>query len=356
MSVIDLIPISWSKLVSKNQREAFSIGDWVIKRNESFVQPCYVYKVVNIIPRKVTVTQYAVDCTTHMCSRISSNNVTTTLQKSQIVKACILSKSKSNQDSESACFYGENHASSKLLLSRLSWNTNSIQYQFSDFSVSTAYKSVVQSESFMIPAIQGWENDLQLPISKVWPDMIRYLNDSILLNKTKEKLYKIYTRALPVGRKIHNDDSTTLCCFCNNLEDELHCFVYCIGLQSLWEWVLTCMAPLYPWIRTLSSTRRLFGFANSHYLDSNIQVWKLFHAEFIRLIWYSRCRKLFDNELIDDEAIKGMLRSRVQQAVSIHELYLKSTSKANLSIYRRLWTTAFPNASIAHGRLKLGIH
>jgi hypothetical protein len=113
-----------------------------------------------------------------------------------------------------------------------------------------------------------------------------------------------------------------------NLENELHCFVYCARLQSLWDWVLTCMAPLYPWIHTLSSTDRLFGFAHSHHLDSNIQVWKLFHAEFIRLIWYSRCRKLFDNELIDDEAIKGMLRSRVQQAVSIHELYLKSTSKA----------------------------
>jgi hypothetical protein len=43
MSLIDLIPISWSKLVSKKQREAFLIGDWVIKRNESRMQPCYVF-------------------------------------------------------------------------------------------------------------------------------------------------------------------------------------------------------------------------------------------------------------------------------------------------------------------------
>jgi hypothetical protein len=133
MSVIDLIPISWSKLVSKQQREPFFIGDWVINRNESHVQPCYVFRVVSIIPRKITATQYAVDHVTQLCSRISSNDVAITLQKSQIVKACILSKSKSNQDNESVYFYGGNYASSKLLLSQISWNINSLQYPSLDF-------------------------------------------------------------------------------------------------------------------------------------------------------------------------------------------------------------------------------
>jgi hypothetical protein len=95
----------------------------------------------------------------------------------------------------------------------------------------------------MIPAIQRWENEFQFPTSKVWHDMILYLNDSILLNELKEKLYKIYTRALPVGRKMHNDDSTTLCCFCNDLEDELHCFVFCARLRSLWDWVIMSGFP-----------------------------------------------------------------------------------------------------------------
>lgn len=230
-----------------------------------------------------------------------------------------------------------------------------MQYLFLDFSVSAAYKSVVRSESFTIPAIQRWENDLRLPISHFWPGMIRYIHDPILQNRTKEKIYKIYTRALPVGRKMHGNDSVDTCCFCLDLEDELHCFVQCTRLQPLWDWLIGSLVSVYPWIPSISPAERLLGYIPGHHLYDNILILKIFHAEFIRLIWYSRCRKLFDEELVESEAIKGMMRNRIQQAVSIHELFLKSKSKAKLLKFRRLWTTNFPNTCIANGRLKLRI-
>lgn len=119
------------------------------------------------------------------------------LQKSQIVKACVLSSSYA-----SALIYTGNYVSSKLLLSRFTWQSSTGHIHFFDYTIKDIYKAILQLEPFVIPSIQRWEAILSYPVSTRWAATLRYLHDPIFVNKAKEKLYKIYTRTLPVGKKL----------------------------------------------------------------------------------------------------------------------------------------------------------
>jgi hypothetical protein len=77
--------------------------------------------------------------------------------------------------------------------------------------------------------------------------MMKYVHDPILNNKTKEKPYKIHTRAFPVARKFKNNNETG-CAFCGTLEDELHCFVKCIRVLPVWEWIKRVLLRACPWL------------------------------------------------------------------------------------------------------------
>jgi hypothetical protein len=98
-----------------------------------------------------------------------------------------------------------------------------------------AYKAMLCSKPHEIAAIDRWEKALNHSIEHKWIPMIHYVNDPILNNKTKEKLYKILTRAMPVGRKFDRPGSSisSKCAFCNEYEDEMHCFVRCDRLRAL---------------------------------------------------------------------------------------------------------------------------
>jgi hypothetical protein len=73
-------------------------------------------------------------------------------------------------------------------------------------------------------------------------------------------------------------------------------------------------------------------------------------AETIRTIWYSRCRKLFDDENIHLEAIKGIIKHRTQIAFSIYEA--NSTSRSSSL---DIWKHAFVNSEVKNGRVRLNI-
>jgi hypothetical protein len=149
---------------------------------------CEICKVTEVLPRKLCTTRCTVDKLSKLCINIHTENVHVTLQKSQVVKACVLSKVEVDKTISPSCLYCGNYASSKLLLSRLSWQTDSLQFRFFDLSVSLAYKPIIQSTPIEIFSIQRWQDILHLPILDLWPKMIQYIHNPILTNKTKEVL------------------------------------------------------------------------------------------------------------------------------------------------------------------------
>lgn len=284
-----------------------------------------MYKIVELLAGKVKCHKYEVRGNRIKILNESSLHV---LMKAQIVKACVL------QVGSDDLYYNGNYATSKLLLSRVSWLSLSDgkNSTFSDFKVNRVYRGLLSLFPSQITAIDRWEKALpNFPIRNSWSNMISYLNDPLLENKTREKLYKIYTRSMPVGRKFTQSSTiSSKCAICNELEDELHCFVMCGRVKSLWDWLWHLLKYACPWIHKLTTTECLFGFRfDISRLGKYLQVWKVLHAETIRLIWYSRCRLTFDNEMIDVMALKGSIRYRTQKAFSIYEA---SSQKENAQL------------------------
>jgi hypothetical protein len=59
MSVIGLIPASWTKVVLSKSRESFQIGEWCIRDEPALSQvPRFIYKVAKIQPGKLLCTRY----------------------------------------------------------------------------------------------------------------------------------------------------------------------------------------------------------------------------------------------------------------------------------------------------------
>jgi hypothetical protein len=117
------------------------------------------------------------------------------LHKSQVAKACIQVL---RYGAEEAPFYCGNYSTSKLLLSRLSWFVKNKPIPFSHLSVRSTYLATLSEDTQPVSAIEKWESK-RYPIGHMWTQMIAYLHDKILNNKTKEKVYKIYTGAFPLG-------------------------------------------------------------------------------------------------------------------------------------------------------------
>jgi hypothetical protein len=130
----------------------------------------------------------------------------------------------------------------------------------------------------------------------------------------------------------------------------MHCFVNCAQSQSLWLWLLKLLSPGIQWVSTLSDAELLFGFTERHNTDKHVIIWKLFHAETIRVIWYSRCRKHFDNEILHIEALKALIKNRCQVAFSIYEAD-PHTKKDSLIV----WRNAFTDSTMKNGRIRLNV-
>jgi hypothetical protein len=83
---------------------------------------------------------------------------------------------------------------------------------------------------------------------------------------------------------------------------------------------------------------KLFGYTTKvQHDDLNEQIWKGMHAETIRVIWYARCSKVFEKDSPSMEALKGMIRYRVQTTFS---LCAASPRAAQNQI--QAWLNAFP--------------
>jgi hypothetical protein len=192
-SHIDLIPHEWSRIVPLKIREPFLENDWVIKRLD-LQSPPAVYSACYVLPKKLIGVEFIV---THDGTLINTK-LNENLSKSQVVKACVLDTSNSTPNSAPLLKYCGNYATSKLLLSRFSWRVDDTKIDFTNFAGKSVYQAMLFEQIEPIPAIQKWESKLGLSMSRLWKHMVAYLDDPILNNKTKQKLYKIYTRALPL--------------------------------------------------------------------------------------------------------------------------------------------------------------
>jgi hypothetical protein len=95
------------------------------------------------------------------------------------------------------------------------------------------------------------------------------------------------------------------------------------------------------WENSLDSLKKKFR--------TIIQVWKNFHAETIWVIWASRCKLLFDGELMELDKLKALIVSRVEYAMTIWANILQgSIRQRNRKILKkivRIWTVTIPIAS-----------
>jgi hypothetical protein len=158
---------------------------------------------------------------------------------------------------------------------------------------------------------------------------------------------------MPVGRKFSSSSTiSSTCAFCGLLENEMHCFVRCDRLTPVWRWLFCTISNVCPWVLNITDEEKLFGYSiHCLHNDLNVQIWKVLHAETIRVIWYSRCSKVFDRESLGIEAMKGMIRYRVQSTYSIYAASPKA-SRAQI----QAWLNAFPcSPPQALGRSKLHI-
>jgi hypothetical protein len=139
-----------------------------------------------------------------------------------------------------------------------------------------------------------------------------------------------------------------------NFEDEMHCLVKCSHSAKLWHWLLTFLRNPLPWTTSLTDMNPFFGMPLNMYgqiQQAHRHIWKLFHAETLRIIWYSRCRKRYDNEMVNIQALKNIVLHRVQSTLSIYE----AAHYANIQ-YLQMWHSIFSTSSRnRNGRLRLNL-
>jgi hypothetical protein len=184
MSIIGLIPASWSKVVLSKSREPFQVGDWCIRDEPAPSQaPRFIYKVAEIRSGKLFCTRYRLphDQAPFICNDI---NAAENIKKSDLIKACVLQAVTANK--QLGLIYCGNYKYSKLLLSRSSWPANGKSFTFFDFSIHMLYQSLIAVNSDSITAIEKWEKDLNVPFAASWPKRIADVNDRVLNNRTKE--------------------------------------------------------------------------------------------------------------------------------------------------------------------------
>jgi hypothetical protein len=191
---------------------------------------------------------------------------------------------------------------------------------------------------------------LSFSISPSWKNVLKYLHDPILENKTKEVLFKIYSEVLPVGTNVEKFGYATTCSFCQQIEDEIRLFVICPRISDIWVWLHNSVLCHYPTLinNQLSPWEKLIGF-NKKMPSSTLRVWKVIHAETIRRIWASRCKKVFEDVDTHFLELKAKLVAQTEYKLTIHANLLQSRPKKTKALehFKRVWTQKIPIASIS---------
>jgi hypothetical protein len=75
--------------------------------------------------------------------------------------------------------------------------------------------------------------------------------------------------------------------------------------------------------------------------SSTLQVWKVIHAETIRSIWASRCKKVFEDADTQFLELKAKLVAQIEYKLTIHANLLQSRPKKGGLRYREFFRGVF---------------
>jgi isopentenyl diphosphate isomerase/L-lactate dehydrogenase-like FMN-dependent dehydrogenase len=84
--------------------------------------------------------------------------------------------------------------------------------------------------------------------------------------------------------------------------------------------------------------------------SSTLQVWKVIHAETIRRIWASGCKKVFQNVDTHFLELKAKLVAQIEYKLTVHANLLQSCPKKakGLEHLKRVWTQDSENPNSLH--------
>jgi hypothetical protein len=203
MSVIDLIPHEWSSVVRKKRREPLQIGDWVIYRYHRYCAPSTLLEIVEIFPNRALAHVYR---KLHDCALFIATETKLSVSKASIVKACVL---KLDINKKTPVYvYSGNYAASKLLLLRLSLQTDSIQVRnFFELNVKTLYRATMYNQANGISAISKWEKRVVNLIICTLVKIISLSRIMIVYQQTRQKRNFIkftHELCLLIGNSITN--------------------------------------------------------------------------------------------------------------------------------------------------------
>jgi hypothetical protein len=206
MSLIGIIPAGWTQVIKSKSREPFQIGEWCIRDIEAVPQkiPRFTYRIIDVLPGRL---RYRLP---HAQAPFIQNDcsVNEKFRKSEIVKACVLQANTAK--GQTGLLYCGNYRSTKLLLSRFSWQIGHKVSTFFEFSIRLVYRSLISRHQEPIPAIEKWEKVVNIPLAASWPLRVAYINDDILGNRTKPwelKYLLIYSMHTQQEKQLIQDNS-----------------------------------------------------------------------------------------------------------------------------------------------------
>jgi hypothetical protein len=157
-SIINLIPADWSNIVRKKIRESFRIGDKVISMSDCTSLPYLVYRILDCLQSKLLCDAFRFVHGSNAPLFVKAN-FEVSLSKASIVKACVFEMT-TLQCEFPVFIYCGNYRSSKLLLSRLSWNAGASSIGFFDLKVKVIYAAIMDAKPSTISAIEKWDKHL----------------------------------------------------------------------------------------------------------------------------------------------------------------------------------------------------
>jgi hypothetical protein len=155
------------------------------------------------------------------------------MPKAHITKASVLLCPSNSKESTECIYYCGSYSEQKLLLSRISWISPTDPVPFAKFNIRARYQSIRDSIDKSTTPFERWDSKIDIQID--WTSLFKYMRDPILDNRTKELLFKIYTRACTVGVRVDRFGHSIMCQHCGMVEDEIHAFVHCDFVQPIWS-------------------------------------------------------------------------------------------------------------------------
>lgn len=376
LRIIPSISVYWRKCLTAKIREAFQRDEWVVLRSEAVrTPPTKIFRIIDTSIRgKIMAEPHILSKTCRIAESSHVGPPEVLLLKANVVKAIVIgfAPRSSSKNAKASLYYTGNYMTSKLLLSRITWSTGqhfnkspeADRVPFEQFQVKSIYHAIMSVRDTTIRSFTNWVSTVPNHHFD-WHEIMMYIHDTKLDSRARQILYKICTRAMMVGTRVKHFGHSEMCAGCDDLrvEDVFHCLLHCKRLRDAWirfrnfistHYTISCSSMIQ-----FNDFELLFGYTKQ--IPKNLILpWKILHAEFIRIIWYTRNDIVFKNIHASTEEIIAKLQFYVQKMVNINLYNLKISRlgrvkrRKSVQSYIRLWTSDVPVCTLdTKGRLIL---